>query len=88
MNKLIAASAAALLTLSGSVWAAEHGDAGMKMESESSAFIKADANGDGAVDQAEAKAAGLGGNFDQADANQDGKLDQSEFSALEVQTQE
>lgn len=88
MNKLIIATAASLLALSGSAWAAGQGDAGMSMESEGSAFIKADANGDGVVDKAEAKAAGLSQSFAQADTNQDGKLDQSEFSALEIQPQE
>lgn len=88
MNKITAAVAATLLALSGSAFAAEHGDAGMKMESsEASAFIQADTNGDGAVDQAEAEAAGLSDKFASADTNQDGKLDQSEFSALEVQPQ-
>lgn len=88
MSKLIAAVAASLMVLSVSAQAAEQGGAGMQMESQASAFIKADANGDGAVDQAEAEAAGISEKFAQADANQDGKLDQSEFSALEVQTQE
>lgn len=85
MNKITAAVAATLLALSGSAFAAEQGEAGMKMESEASAFIQADTNGDGAVDQAEAEAAGLSEKFASADTNQDGKLDQSEFSALEVQ---
>lgn len=88
MNKMIAAVAATLLTVAGSAWAAEdRASAGgaMGMQTGSSAFIKADSNGDGNVDKAEAKAAGLSADFAKADANKDGKLDQSEFSALETQ---
>lgn len=90
MNKMIAAVAATLLTVAGSAWAADdaapaQGGMDMEMGGGASAFIKADTNGDGTVDKAEAKAAGLSANFAKADANKDGKLDQSEFSALEIQ---
>ncbi len=88
MKKLIAASAAVLLTVAGTAWAANDGvqsEPSMEMSSGASAFIKADANGDGSVDKAEAKAAGLSARFAKADTNKDGKLDQSEFSALEIE---
>lgn len=87
MKKMIAAVAATLLTVAGSAWAAEPG-AEMNMESGASAFIKADTNGDGVVDKAEAKSAGLSKDFAKADTNKDGALDQSEFSALEVESQQ
>lgn len=87
MNKFTATLAASLLTVTGAAWAAG-ADSEMGMSTEgsagASAFIKADTNGDGVVDKAEAKAAGLSENFAKADANKDGKLDQSEFSALEI----
>lgn len=86
MKKIIAAVAATLLTATGAAWAGAQSEAGMESESAgASAFIRADANGDGVVDKAEAKAAGLSENFAKADINRDGKLDQSEFSALEIE---
>ncbi len=88
MNKLIAASAAVLLSVAGSAWATNdstQSEPSMEMSSGASAFIKADTNGDGSVDKAEAKAAGLNAHFAKADTNKDGKLDQSEFSALEIE---
>lgn len=55
---------------------------GSKYPADDIYFTRTDKNGNGVIDKAEARAAGIE-RFDAADKNADGVLDQSEFSALE-----
>jgi hypothetical protein len=85
MSKYLIGLTAALLLMTGAVFAAQH-EKGMM--GEQSSFNTLDANHDGTISKEEAQAdASLAKSWDKADANSDGKIEESEFARFEEEHQ-